>query len=282
MAQAPSSGSCVEMCIHHNIINIVFISHGCHFCVGSAGWSVFSARHPSGGAAVDGARLAHLLGEVHSLDAVSHKVVTMSMSKSSKMLNYINCRMKVTIQDSRQLVGTFMAFDRHMNLVLGDTVEYRRVKAKKGSGSNEVREERRTLGLILLRGENVVSLQVEAPAPSAPSGGGVGVGAGRGVPAGRGIGGMGAAPAGLAGPMAGMGGPGAASMMPHSVAAAARPQAYARPPMPGMPMGMGPGRGLPPGVAPMGMGMMPGRGMPPGMAGMPRGMPPGVAPRGPM
>ena len=139
----------------------------------------------------------------------------MAMSKSSKMLNYINCRMKVTIQDSRQLVGTFMAFDRHMNLVLGDTVEYRRVKAKKGA---EEREEKRVLGLILLRGENVVSLQVEAPAPSAPKAAGVGVGAGRGAPAGRGIGGIptgapgvGAAPAGLAGPMAGMGGPAAAS-----------------------------------------------------------------------
>lgn len=206
--------------------------------------------------------------------------VTMSMSKSSKMLNYINCRMKVTIQDSRQLVGTFMAFDRHMNLVLGDTVEYRRVKAKKGSG--EVREEKRVLGLILLRGENVVSLQVEAPAPTAPKTGGVGVGAGRGAPAGRGVGGVpsaapgvGAAPAGLAGPLAGMGGPAPASMMPQSVAAAARPQAYARPPpMAGMPMGMGPGRGMPP-------GMIPGRGLPPGM-GAPRGLPPGVAPpRGP-
>jgi small nuclear ribonucleoprotein (snRNP)-like protein len=30
------------------------------------------------------------------------------------------------------LVGTFMAFDRHMNIVLGDTEEYRRIKSKKG------------------------------------------------------------------------------------------------------------------------------------------------------
>ena len=43
------------------------------------------------------------------------------MSRTSKFLQWINYRVRVTIQDSRMLVGTFLAFDKHLNLVLGDT-----------------------------------------------------------------------------------------------------------------------------------------------------------------
>ena len=46
-------------------------------------------------------------------------------------MQWINYRVRVTIQDSRCLVGTLIAFDKHMNLVLADTEEYRMIKAKK-------------------------------------------------------------------------------------------------------------------------------------------------------
>ena len=43
----------------------------------------------------------------------------------------------MTIQDSRCLVGTLIAFDKHMNLVLSDTEEYRVIKAKKTKNIEE-------------------------------------------------------------------------------------------------------------------------------------------------
>merc|ERR550534_1167834 len=100
-----------------------------------------------------------------------------------------------------------------MNLILGDSDEFRKCKGKPAPGEQE-KQEKRSLGLVLLRGEHLVSMTVEAPpskenrnkTPAASAGPGPGAGraAGRGMPApGAGM----AAPAGLAGPARGVGGP---------------------------------------------------------------------------
>ena len=111
-----------------------------------------------------------------------------------------------------------------MNLVLADTEEFRRIKRKPNKAAQAPgaaapalveSEEKRTLGLTIVRGTHIVSCSVDGPPPadpstrlgtSAPGGAGgapAAMAAGPGIsrPAGRGLG------AGLGGPAMGVGGP---------------------------------------------------------------------------
>jgi small nuclear ribonucleoprotein B and B' len=106
-----------------------------------------------------------------------------------------------------------------MNLVLADTEEFRRTRrrGKAAPGATQQvteTEERRAIGLTIIRGAHVISLSVDGPPPADPaarlgatSGGpttAATLAAGPGVarPAGRGL------PVGLTGPTPGVGGPG--------------------------------------------------------------------------
>jgi len=160
--------------------------------------------------------------------------------KGSKMQNLIDYRVRITLNDGRQLTGLLMAFDRYMNVVLADTEEFRRIKRKATTKAQSIeQEEKRTLGLIMLRGEQIISLSVDAPPVSdnigrlAPiqSGNGVAKPIGRGLPAN-----VAAAPPGLSGPVAGVG-----NALPRQQPAFGRGMV---PPPPGM---------APPGVPPPGM-----------------------------
>lgn len=86
------------------------------------------------------------------------------------MLSLINHIVKITMNDGRTLMGKMLAFDRHMNLVLADCEEFRRIKKKRKQGDQEVSEsveQKRTLGLVILRGETIVSLTDEGAPPAA-------------------------------------------------------------------------------------------------------------------
>jgi small nuclear ribonucleoprotein B and B' len=178
----------------------------------------------------------------------------MPSGKGSKLLRYIEHRLRVSLADGRVIIGTFLAFDKHLNLVLVDAEEFRTLKSKKGSAATraaiiEERQEKRSLGLIILRGENVVSLAVEGPPPPSSSaarvnvgGPGMARGAGRGVvpPPAAGLPPpgvpMGGAPMGLgSAPVHGVGGMMMRGMPPPSMGGSVPP------PPPGMM-----GRGMPP------------------------------------
>jgi small nuclear ribonucleoprotein B and B' len=131
-------------------------------------------------------------------------------------------------------------------------------------------QQKRTLGLVILRGETIVSVTVEGPPPvSAEDKAGLLAGPGKGVPAGRGM----PLGAGESPPLSIMASDALSGIATSCTvtrenfgaykaagapAMAARPMAYARPPpgfqpgMPGLPPGMPPGfpGGLPPGMPP--------------------------------
>lgn len=169
----------------------------------------------------------------------------MVAGKSTKMQQWLNYRIRVTVGDGRMFVGTFMAFDKYMNLVVSDCEEFRKIKPK---GSDDEREVKRLLGFVVVRGENIISMTAEAPPPTERKKAGEGpqAGPGRGQAAGRGVpvAPLTSAPSGLSAPAKGVGAPAPSQMQPKA---------------------------LPPGMPPM--MMTPGM-VPPGMPQMPPGMPP--------
>ena len=47
--------------------------------------------------------------------------------RGSKLSQFLEWRVRVNTRDTREFVGQLLAFDKHLNLVMGDCEEYRRV-----------------------------------------------------------------------------------------------------------------------------------------------------------
>ena len=82
--------------------------------------------------------------------------------RGSKLARFINSRVKVVVSDRRYFIGQMLAFDTHSNIVLRDCEEYRPNKKRK---SGQIVESKRTIGLMILRGETVSHIDVVGPPP---------------------------------------------------------------------------------------------------------------------
>lgn len=98
------------------------------------------------------------------------------MTKPSKLMQMVNCRIRITLTDGRVMLGQLLAYDKHLNLVVADCEEFRlsRKEAQKTAGrtvpaGSGLGDQRRSLGLVLLRGETIVSMIPEGGPP--PAGG---------------------------------------------------------------------------------------------------------------
>lgn len=99
-------------------------------------------------------------------DSVSREQTVLAQVKSPLRLrleSWLNKNMKIEMTDGRVLIGIFLCTDRDRNVILGSCSEY--LKPEDG----ETVEEPRVLGLAMVPGHHIVSIQVDSTdaAPSA-------------------------------------------------------------------------------------------------------------------
>lgn len=78
-----------------------------------------------------------------------------SSNQNRTMSDYLQRTLTVSLTDGRLLVGRLVAFDKHMNMVLNQTREYPKNASPQGD------DNRRSVGLVMLRGEHVVNVTAE-------------------------------------------------------------------------------------------------------------------------
>ena len=112
-------------------------------------------------------------------------------TRKGKLFEFLNREVRCQIGEQRHIQGTFVSFDRHMNMVLSKAKEVRSAeKIDKETGEAEVLSRSRALGLVFVRGDQVLSLIAEKPKKkkkpkkakdaAAAAAGGAGAGAGVG------------------------------------------------------------------------------------------------------
>lgn len=86
------------------------------------------------------------------------------------MSDLVHYRLRVSSTDGRSFTGELLAFDGHLNLVLANAEEGRftkkAVQELKKNSTERPQEQKRSVGLIILRGDQIVSISIESPPPT--------------------------------------------------------------------------------------------------------------------
>lgn len=94
-----------------------------------------------------------------------------NIPKNTRLETLLNFKVRVTTSNTSTFVGTLISYDKFMNLVLTECEEFRMQKKSKKylADANEgeidvskIKEQKRLLGLVILRGENIISVVAEA------------------------------------------------------------------------------------------------------------------------
>ncbi|KAG0688293.1 hypothetical protein C6P40_001157 [Pichia californica] len=98
------------------------------------------------------------------------------VAKNTRLETLINFKVSVRTSNKSTFVGTLLSYDKFMNLVLTECEEFRlqqkskkyleQVKDNQDVDQSKIKEQKRLLGLVILRGENIVSVVAQA-APNA-------------------------------------------------------------------------------------------------------------------
>ncbi|XP_056298174.1 N-alpha-acetyltransferase 38, NatC auxiliary subunit [Pseudoliparis swirei] len=86
----------------------------------------------------------------------THEEVSPWLQARQKLEGLLNKNMKIRMTDGRTLVGLFLCTDRDCNVILGSAQEFLK------STDTFSQAEPRVLGLAMIPGHHVVSIEVEA------------------------------------------------------------------------------------------------------------------------
>lgn len=97
--------------------------------------------------------------------------------KNTRLETLLSYKVRVTTSNNSSFIGTLLSYDKFMNLVLTECEEFRLqskskkylkdLKNKGVENDNEIdeskiKEQKRLLGLVILRGENIISIVAES------------------------------------------------------------------------------------------------------------------------